>query len=154
MPSLPFHSGLSCVLFHNLLLTVLDYKSLVVLAHLLTSDVVDGFILVGFVGADAVDACRGFFVGELDGKALMVILVWCKVMFFVIVLNLEVAVQNVCRSVGQTDFVLCNTDDVRISDGRCEALLVTACSYVLCVHSTMLLCACRAVGCSNPALQV
>ena len=40
MPSLPFHSGLSCVLFHNLLLTVLDYKSLVVLAHLLTSDVV------------------------------------------------------------------------------------------------------------------
>ena len=103
MPSLPFHSGLSCVLFHNLLLTVLDYKSLVVLAYLLTCDVVDGFILVGFVGADAVDACRGFFVGELDGKALMVILVWCKVMVSVIVLNLEVAAQNVCCTVGQTD---------------------------------------------------
>ena len=153
MPSLPFHSGLSCVLFHNLLLAVLDYKSLVVLAYLLTCDVVDVSLSVSLVAFDAVDACRGFFVGELDGKALMVILVWCKVIIFVIVLNLEVAVQNVCRSVAQTDSGSCNTDDVRISDGRCEALLVTACSYVRCVHS-MLLCAFRAVGCSNPALQV
>ena len=153
MPSLPFHSGLSCVLFHNLLLTVLDYKSLVVLAYLLTSDVVDGFILVGFVGADAVDACRGFFVGELDGKALTVILVWCKVMMSVCVLNLEVAMQNVCCTISQTNLVFHVTYDV-CSASPGEALLVIACSYVICVHSTMLLCACRAVGCSNPALQV